>query len=333
MKILSLGDMKSGCWQARQHIPLREMGNNGHTILFTDGTVDVPIHGYDILVMNNFAGFDDGIESFKKGLNESKMKLVWDCDDALDKVPDYARNDEEMASVFHSFDFFLKHADLITTTTPYLKEYLQQKTKKPIAVLPNMLDPKAFPLRRKHNFRVGFAGSESHVYDLLSVIDEMIDLKKKYTFDFYVLGFSQHPWNEYLKKVKGKKIEKPLKKLTKKLKELDFIHIPAVPTARYAEKLHQLGFDVGICPLLENDFTKCKSAIKFYEYSLVGTCAVSSDVLPYSPEPVAKWNDLERIIADEAFREKERIRMREWVLAERNIKTGWKLWEKAYTNL
>lgn len=41
-----------------------------------------------------------------------------------------------------------------------------------------MLDPKAFPLRRKHNFRVGFAGSESHVYDLLSVIDEMIELKK-----------------------------------------------------------------------------------------------------------------------------------------------------------
>ena len=40
----------------------------------------------------------------------------------------------------------------------------------------------------------------------------------------------------------------------------------------------------GICPLIENDFSKMKSCIKFYEYTMLGLPCMASAVHPYIDE-------------------------------------------------
>lgn len=347
MKILGFGDLKTGCWLARIARPLSELANNGNDVYFTNGLAPFSLHGWDIVVFNNLLDaptvVEDGVEresSYKEMLDELKRngaKIVYDTDDAQDIIPAHSLNKEKAKELLKSFDLFLKEADLITTTTEELKKYLKTRTDKPIIVLPNSLNPKEFKLKIKHSrLRVGMAGSSSHLLDLLSVIDDLIILKKKYDFDFHLFGFAGD-WEEFKKKTTGTGAEKAVKDLGPKLKELGTTLHKPVKSWEYPQKLSELGLEIGICPLIEDKFNRNKSCIKFYEYSLVGTCAIASDVLPYSEEPVLKaedWvNDLERLIVDEDFRKQERFRMRAWVLENRDITKNWILWEEAYQNI
>ena len=121
--------------------------------------------------------------------------------------------------------------------------------------------------------------------------------------------------------------------LKEKLKQVDFICEPAVYAKNYPTKLADLGLDIGLCPLKESEFNRNKSCIKFYEYAMVGTCAIASDVLPFSEEPVTKMDQLEKLIADKDFRESETKRQYDWVMENRNMDTKWKLWEQAYKSI
>ena len=42
-------------------------------------------------------------------------------------------------------------------------------------------------------------------------------------------------------------------------------------------------FDIGITPLVDNQFNRCKSAIKFFDYSALGMATVASDIGVYTP--------------------------------------------------
>ena len=42
-------------------------------------------------------------------------------------------------------------------------------------------------------------------------------------------------------------------------------------------------FDIGITPLVDNQFNRCKSAIKFLDYSALGMVTVASDIGVYTP--------------------------------------------------
>jgi len=42
--------------------------------------------------------------------------------------------------------------------------------------------------------------------------------------------------------------------------------------------------DIGICPLVDNEFNANKSCLKWYEYSALGMATVASNVPPYSDE-------------------------------------------------
>lgn len=330
LKIVSFGDLESGCWVARIRRPMEELARHGHKIKMQgDGIVS---YDTDIVIFNNL--MDGPLEDMITDFKEHGIKIIYDCDDAQDIHPHFLLHTWNIEKCIYSFDLLLKNADLITTTTPELAKYLGEKTNKPIKVLPNCLDPEEFPARKKFKrLRVGLAGSLSHAEDLLSVIDQIIALKKKYDFVFVLFGFNKQGWKDWLNKCRRTPMEPISKELDQKLREIDFVCEAAVSADDYPGKLAELGLDIGLCPLIDNQFDRNKSCIKFYEYSLVGTCAVASDVLPFSREPVTKWNDLERLIADADFRISETKRQREWVMENRNIKKSWKLWEKTYKNI
>jgi hypothetical protein len=50
----------------------------------------------------------------------------------------------------------------------------------------------------------------------------------------------------------------------------------------FAKEFQKLSFDIFIAPLLDNEFNRCKSPIKFLEYATLGVPVICSQVTPYS---------------------------------------------------
>ena len=49
----------------------------------------------------------------------------------------------------------------------------------------------------------------------------------------------------------------------------------------YMHTLYTLGWDLGLCPLVDDEFNRCKTATKLAEYTACGIPALCSDVVPY----------------------------------------------------
>ena len=151
-------------------------------------------------------------------------------------------------------------SDAITVSTEPLAERLRRYNPR-VYVLPNFL-PKRFlkrPRRRNRRPRLGWAGGSSHVPDLMqvaSVIPASVEAAggKLVTMgqDFRgVLGWSGAD------------------------------HVPwKADKSKYVRSLEE-HFDVGICPLADNDFNRCKSAIKAIEYGFRGIPTIASNIPPY----------------------------------------------------
>ncbi len=50
----------------------------------------------------------------------------------------------------------------------------------------------------------------------------------------------------------------------------------------YTKKLAELPWDIAVAPLVDSPFTRCKSSIKFFEYSMCKIPVIASRVYPYN---------------------------------------------------
>lgn len=58
--------------------------------------------------------------------------------------------------------------------------------------------------------------------------------------------------------------------------------IPSMSLQEYRQRIEQENFDIGLAPLITNDFTKCKYFNKFIEYAMFGIVGLYSDTEPYT---------------------------------------------------
>lgn len=59
------------------------------------------------------------------------------------------------------------------------------------------------------------------------------------------------------------------------------IRIPSMPFAEYNAFMKKNYYDIGLAPLSDNDFSRCKYINKYLEYAKRGSVGIFSDVLPY----------------------------------------------------
>lgn len=62
---------------------------------------------------------------------------------------------------------------------------------------------------------------------------------------------------------------------------MEIHYVDAMPLAAYRKFMEDQEFDIGIAPLQENEFTKCKYFNKYIEYSLSGVMGIYSRIIPY----------------------------------------------------
>ncbi len=158
----------------------------------------------------------------------------------------------------------IKRADLVTTSTQFLAEKFSHFNPN-VRILPNLIDQKLWlkklPVIAKKVQTIVFSGTQGHETDLKSIEKCLLTLHEKYQgkIKFIFIGCS----TPVLKELPGTE------------------YYDLVPYREYSSFLQNLSVDIAIIPLLEGEFNKSKSNIKWLEYSMCGIAGVYSDVLPY----------------------------------------------------
>ncbi len=205
----------------------------------------------------------------------------------------------------------LKLCDYVVTTNKYLADFLKKDTRKKCCIAPNFYNRIQAAVsesyfqqkeiqRSSGKFVIGyFSGTPSHINDFLLVAPELISLLDEYEdMVLRIVGFMELPpvLNDYVNRGRIERI--PLQ---------NFIELQAL----MAE------VDVSIVPLVNNEFSNCKSELKFYEAGIVGTitCATPSYTFRNIIEDgkngflceIGQWYDIIKKIYLAKDSEKERI--------------------------
>jgi hypothetical protein len=340
VNVFLLTETESGCYKWRGAIPAKYLQRRGHNVEVYSGNPTA--HNVPDVMIFFRAHFVEAIK-LVEFCKRNKIRVVFDTDDALDLVPRQNLNWEVLQPRLPVYDFMLRNADVVTTTTETLASYLRGWNRN-VVVLPNSIDPEEWePVPRPGGTRVGWTGSPTHFEDLGIALDVVRDLQKKHDFTFVMQGLTNDPTIEefsQILEVRWSKAQwatplgKAIRRFLDKMSEIRYEFIPNVPVMEHARKLCELSLDVGVAPLMDHHFNHYKSCIKYYEYAMAGAITVASHVLPYSAEvPITAKN------RRESWKEKLEYALttdrgplleaqRKWILEHRNMEKNVEMWER-----
>lgn len=176
---------------------------------------------------------------------------------------------------FHSYVKVMNLADVVTTTTLYLKEALAEVSgyQANLRVIPNAIDFNAWkPMdvrdKFQDEFRFGWAVSGSHGEDWIffkPILHEF--LKSHPKAKFVCVG------DTYLDIKKG---------LADVAEQIEWYPWSDLWEGHYQLRIPLLGLDVAIMPLADTEFNKCKSPLKWAEMTAFGWPVIAQNMEPYS---------------------------------------------------
>lgn len=312
-----------GCGWYRCHLPgvaLSDRGHDVHLDVEIGREWEVPV--WDIIVFQR-QYHPETLETIEYANSLGKL-TVYEIDDDLWHVhptnPGYAFWKEK--ETIEGAEECIHACKIVTTTTPALAEYLKRFNKN-VFVLPNMLSfghwlkESCNRERRGEKLVVGWAGSMTHWIDLKILTGTMEQLLDEYPqIEFHLAGGREYPFREH-----------------ERMKAL-----APVKVWDYSSLLK--GFDIGLAPLIDSHFNRCKSDLKYLEYAMMGVPVVASEVEAYTSIKhgengfLAKNNKdwlkyLRRLIEDAELRKNMGKKARQFA-ESRTIEKNIILWEKAY---
>lgn len=167
---------------------------------------------------------------------------------------------------------------LVVSTDPLKESYtplrLIERQDPLITVLPNCNDVNDWKFTPKKytdgKIRIGYMGSITHNSDFALIIEPLKKVLQKYlNVEFEIFGAMTKETLQMFKK--------RFRSVRGKLKT-----IYGTPSWEgYPELMSTMGWDIGIAPLEDNEFNRCKSHIKWMEYAMYQIPTVASKVYPY----------------------------------------------------
>ena len=304
--------------------------------------VDVVIFPQNV-VPYDFMGTGDAVGLVERFCAEAKARgaaIVYSPDDAILDIDPRNPTYELVKLSFPSVRAAIAAADAFFVTTRRLADAIETAGR-PVYVLENAVEPGRWGVRprRSGEWRVGWSGGGGgHAPDLLLVLPALEALRRRQPVRIFVQGFSNSPLRRRVEEIEDQLPGSPATfreaserviELARRLVALGAVHDPFCPFEELFRRLPALDLDIGLCPLEDTPFNRCKSANKFSEYAVTGSLTLASDVPPYAgevstalPNDPAVWADaLEFWLRRREEREAEALRQREFVLRERNIET------------
>lgn len=238
---------------------------------------------------------------------------------------------------FHAYKALLQEADLITTTTLYLKQAMAEVSGREdnIRVVPNAIDFtqwKPMDVRDKFpdKFRFGWAVSASHGEDWLFIRPVIVDFLRKHPDAKFVIIGDTHI-----------DIKKAYPDLAPQIEWYPFSNLWE---GHYPMRMAMLGLDCGIAPLADLEFNRCKSPLKFEEYTAFGWPTIAQNMEPYSSHIVggetgllasdySSWmNALEAMYSNPGLRSKLVFNAKFAVKAMFDLETVARDWAEVYAS-
>ena len=165
----------------------------------------------------------------------------------------------------------LEESDLIWTPSMYIgEEYKQYTNGKRYIKIDTIVRPEQIETRKKRKqfgkdtIKIVYAAGAAH----LSLFNEYAkasigQIAQKYGNKISLTFIGVRPELPDIEKLTTVRYEK------------------GMPLAEYRKYMAKEQFDIGIAPLADTRFTRCKYFNKYIEYSLSGVCGIYSNVIPY----------------------------------------------------
>ena len=214
--------------------------------------------------------------------------------------------------------------DAVTVSTDVLATTVRQYTTKPVIVVRNAIDVVGFQrsLRTQNELRhpyyktVGWAGGKRSIEDLAP----MLGAWNKLALESEDIKFIIAGWLPDLSKYPS-------------LTPTNFIHIPWASIEDYGNGMQ---VDIGCVSVSNNDFAKCKSPIKAWEFALAGAMVIGSKVL-YGDEPILYavteedwYNGIKYYLHFPVQRYAMQVTYERFVKGQYDIEYNWVYWMDAY---
>lgn len=268
-----------------------------------------------------------GVEPVEYVWPDGKKEWLW-SEDMVSPTGKKIFDIEKNIHYRETFRANFKKSDMVSCTTPELAEEFKKINPNTVA-LPNLIHPEWFPPLpdfSKNEVRICWQGGASHYEDLFFIQPIVVEILKKHkNVKFVFYGDSR------------------FKKLFDVCDQSRIEWHGWSAFEAYPYKLSLLNCDIGLCPLIDNEFNRQKSAIKWMEYSMVGMATVASNIPPYSNvisdgntgllanEDEKEWiHCIERLIKSKSERHAIACEAKSEVLKNHNIKTKAHLWRDAY---
>lgn len=318
---------KTWSFDVRDNIPEAEK-------IFTEGATAADIIWFGRSV-------SDGVRESVKELQATGKKIIFDLDDNVFDLSPWSVHYSSFGTQEISIDGkavwkdkvnidiptnrkrqdnykkFLGEASAISVTTPVLMEAYKPYAKK-IFVFPNAVDMKLWDCGQtiQHDpskVRILWQGGASHYEDFWELEGVIPAITEKYPQVQWVMMGAD--WEFFWKDVPRDRYE-----------YIDWVHIEG-----YAYRLKLAGADIGIAPLRDTSFNRCKSSIKYYEQAAMGIPTVASNISPYKDDirdgksgylastPEEWMEKLSRLIEDPILRASMGGEAKKYVERERTV--------------
>lgn len=232
-----------------------------------------------VLVQREFPGYYDKYEQIVSIARAEGKPIIYEIDDLLLEIPD-----EHPDSAIHYYTRALfpmleaiLEADVVTGSNPELCEYLRSLNPN-TWLLPNYLDDSlwSFKLPSRHSNKtglvIGYMGSDTHLPDLEYVSPVLQSILDRFGESIGFKFWGGHPPD-----------------VIRSHPNVEWIPLELPNYAEFASFFSQQECDIFIAPLIDSHFNRCKSPIKFLEYSSQGVPGVYSRVVPF--ESVVKHGE------------------------------------------
>jgi len=242
-------------------------------------------HASVVVLVRTFWSFS--LEHFVSHAKKLGIPTLFDVDDLVfdvTKIPVVLNSLDQNASRHH-IDWFGNVSriwfagtlcDATIGTNDFLCKRLQNCFQTPSFALNNFLNHEQLSISQslfnekqmvtteKKGFTIGyFSGTPSHIHDFRVVAFELDELLKAYPeLTLEVAGYMQFPkfFKDHLKKKR-------------------VVHTPFVDFVTLQKNIAQV--DLNIVPLQDNEFTNCKSELKFFEAAIVGTTTCATPTFTF----------------------------------------------------
>ena len=245
--------------------------------VLTSDFKDTDLNGVDVVVVLRQSGKDGQVLKIIEKARAKGLKVLFDLDDLIFDYRDLpilmrgtnSKNIFYWAGYMWGIRRIAKKVDGFIATNGFLANKLKRSFAKPCAIIPNSLNKEQVKIsdelvkdkikNKKTGFSIGyFSGSPTHKRDFGLVESEIVKFLD--THDDAVLEVVGYM--EFSDKIK---------------KLIDSGKLRVAELMDYLELQKTVSeVDVNIAPLVINDFTNCKSELKFFEAAAVETVTIAS---------------------------------------------------------